>query len=131
MEIKSAPTFLQKKFISLLLPGTMTMVVVTALLISDSIIAGIALGKDAVAAISLVAPVYSAASFFAGLISIGIPILYAKAMGEFDQKAAGRWFSLGFTASIMTGGILFILLLLLGDRYLLFYEPEQTVFLLA
>ncbi len=131
MEIKSAPTFLQKKFISLLLPGTMTMVVVTSLLISDSIIAGIVLGEDAVAAISLVAPAYSAASFFAGLISIGIPILYAKAMGEFDQKAAAHWFSLGFTAAIMTGGILFALLLTFGDRYLLFYEPEQTVFLLA
>lgn len=131
MEIKPAQTFLKKKFISLLLPGTMTMVVVTFLLLSDSIIAGIALGKDAVAAISLVAPAYSAASFFAGMISIGIPILFSKAMGEFDQKGAERWFSLGFTASIMTGCILFALLLSFGDRYLLFYEPDQTVFLLA
>lgn len=131
MEIKPAQTFLKKKFISLLLPGTMTMVVVTFLLLSDSIIAGIALGKDAVAAISLVAPAYSAASFFAGMISIGIPILFSKAMGEFNQKGAERWFSLGFTASIMTGCILFALLLSFGDRYLLFYEPDQTVFLLA
>ena len=31
----------------------------------------------------------------------------------------------------MTGCILFALLLSFGDRYLLFYEPDQTVFLLA
>ena len=131
MEIKPAQTFLQKKFLSLLLPGSMGMLVVTALLLSDSIVAGIALGKDAVAAISLVTPAYSVASFFGGMIAIGVPILFARAMGEFDQKAAARWFSLGLTTAAMLGGSMFALLLTLGDRFLLFFEPGQAVFLLA
>ena len=69
------------------------MIVVTLLLLSDSVIAGLTLGEDAVAAISLVTPAYSLAAFFGGLLSVGVPILYSKAMGEFKKENANSYFA--------------------------------------
>ena len=57
-------TFLSKKFLSLLVSGTVYMIVVPILLLSDSVIAGLVLGETSVAGISLVTPAYSLAAFF-------------------------------------------------------------------
>ena len=73
-------TFLSKKFLSLLVSGTVYMIVVPILLLSDSVIAGLVLGETSVTGISLVTPAYSLAAFFGGILSIGVPILYNRAM---------------------------------------------------
>ena len=121
-------TFLKGKFFSLLIPGTISMVVVTVLLLSDSVIAGLTLGEDAVAAISLVTPAYTFAAFFAGMISTGVPILYSKAMGEFNKKEADNYFALGFTAAVAIGIILFCICFAFGDLYLRSYQASEAVF---
>ena len=121
-------TFLKRKFFSLLIPGTISMIVVTLLLLSDSVIAGLILGQDAVAAISLVTPAYSLAAFFGGIISIGVPILYSKAMGEFKKKDADRYFALGFTSALAVGVILASTFFVFGDLYLLSYRASEAVF---
>ena len=121
-------TFLKRKFFSLLIPGTVSLIVVTLLLLSDSVIAGLTLGQDAVAAISLVTPAYSLAAFFAGMISIGVPILYSKAMGEFNKKAADRYFALGFTSAIAIGIFLTSTFFVFGDYYLRSYKASEAVF---
>jgi len=120
-------TFLKKKFYSILASGTLSMIAVTVLLMSDSIIAGLVVGENGVAAISLVTPVYSLAAFFGGMISIGIPLLYNRAMGEFDKEKADRYFALGFTLAISVGLILFTIFMIFGDMYLSFYEPSRAV----
>lgn len=55
-------TLMSKKFYSMLLGGTLTMMVVSVLLMSDSVIAGALIGADAVAGITLVTPLYSLAA---------------------------------------------------------------------
>lgn len=112
----------------MLIPGTISMIVVTLLLLSDSVIAGLILGQDAVAAISLVTPAYSLAAFFGGIISIGVPILYSKAMGEFNKKAADRYFALGFTSAIAIGIFLTSTFFVFGDYYLRSYKASEAVF---
>ena len=124
-------TFLRKKFNSMLVGGTLTSVLVTVMMLSDTIIAGFTLGEDAVAAINLVTPMYSLAAFFGTIVSIGVPILYSNAMGRFEKEAADRYFGFGFTVSVAIGIIMFILLLFFGDAYLRFYNPSDTLFLLA
>lgn len=57
--MKSNQTLMSKKFHSMLLGGTLTWMVVSFLLLLDSIVAGIVIGSDAVAGITLVTPVYS------------------------------------------------------------------------
>ena len=49
-------TFLSRKFFPLLLSSTIGQLVITVLTLSDSVIAGVMLGEDAVAAICLVVP---------------------------------------------------------------------------
>lgn len=126
--MRNKTTFLKRKFFSLLIPGTISMIVVTLLLLSDSVIAGLALGEDAVTAISLVTPAYSLAAFFAGMISIGVPILYSKAMGEFKKEEADRYFALGFTLAIAIGITLAVACFVGGDLYLRSYKPSEQVF---
>lgn len=126
--MKTKQTFMSRKFFSVLSGGTLTSVMESVLLLSDTVIAGTVLGEDAVVGISLVAPMYSLSAFFGYLFSLGIPILYSNAMGRFDKKSADQYFGFGLTVSVSIGVIMFAILLLLGDRYLQFYYPPREVF---
>jgi len=121
-------TFLTRKFFSLLLSSTIGQLVITVLTLSDSVIAGLMLGEDSVAAICLVIPAYSLAAFGSNLIAVGVPILYNRAMGEFDKEKADRYFSFGLLLSLVMGLILYTVFMLFGDAYLRFYEPSIEVF---
>ena len=121
-------TFLTRKFFSLLLSSTIGQLVITVLTLSDSVIAGVMLGEDSVAAICLVIPAYSLAAFGSNLIAVGVPILYNRAMGEFDKEKADRYFSFGLLISLVMGLILYTVFMLFGDAYLRFYEPSTVVF---
>lgn len=120
-------TFLKKKYYPLLIAGTLRLFVVTLLLMSDSIIAGLFIGEDAVAGINLVTPLYSLSYFFGGLVSIGVPILYSNAMGRYDKKEADSYFGNGLTAATVIGILLFIPVMFFGDYWLQFCQPTQAV----
>ena len=118
---------MSKKYFSMLLGGTLTMMVASVMLMSDSVIAGAVIGSDAVAGITLVTPLYSLAVFFGSVISIGIPVLYATEMGKFNKKRADQAFGSGVLMSIVVGVILFLLIILFGELYLNSYSPEKEV----
>ena len=124
--IKQAPLMV-KKFYTMLLGGTLTMVVVSALLMSDSIIAGAFIGSDAVAGITLVTPLYALSAFFGSIFSLGVPILYSTEMGKFRKHEANRYFGIGLLMSILVGLALFALIFAFGDRYLRSYHPLEPV----
>ena len=115
----------------MLLAGSLTMVVVTGLLMSDTIIAGIFIGEEAVAAINLITPAYSLAAFFGCVFSLGVSVLFSNAMGRFDNESADRYFGNGFCACLLTGMVLFIVLQVFADAYLGFYTPPAPVLALA
>ena len=121
-------TFFSRKFFSLLLSCTIGQLVITVLTLSDSVIAGVMLGEDAVTAICLVVPAYSLAGFGACLITLGIPIIYNRAMGEFNKEKADRCFAFGLFVAVVMGLILYTVFMLFGDAYLRFYEPSTSVF---
>ena len=58
--VKNKQTLMSKKFFSMLFGGTLTMMVVSVLLMSDQIIAGLVIGSDAVAGITMVTAMASA-----------------------------------------------------------------------
>ena len=62
-------TFISSKYHTMLLGATITAVLVFAVAIADTLIAGILLGKDAVIGVNLVMPVFSLASFFGTVFS--------------------------------------------------------------
>ena len=111
-----------------MLSSTIGQLVITVLTLSDSMIAGVMLGEDAVAAICLVVPAYSLAGFWGCLVALGVPIIYNRAMGEFDKKKADRCFAFGLFMSLLMGVILFVTFMIIGDAYLRFYEPSAIVF---
>lgn len=77
-ESKRRTTLTSKKYHSMLLGGTLTMMVVSLLLMSDSIIAGVVIGSDAVAGITLVTPLYS--FFFKKSNSLRLNIYFSGKM---------------------------------------------------
>lgn len=109
---------MSQKFFSMLLGGTLTMMVVSILLMSDSVIAGAVIGSNAVAGITLVTPIYSLSAFFGSVISLGVPILYSTEMGKFNKEGADQVFGLGLLMSIVVGLALFLVTSLFGDNYL-------------
>lgn len=120
-------TLMSKKFFSMLSGGTLTMMVASILLMSDSVIAGAVIGSDAVAGITLVTPLYSLAVFFGSVISIGIPLLYSTEMGKFNKKRADQAFGFGVLMSVVVGVLLFFLITLFGNTYLSSYSPPEEV----
>ena len=124
---KREKTLMSGKFYSMLLGGTLTMLVVSVLLMSDSVIAGIFIGSDAVAGVTLVTPVYSLAAFFGSVFALGVPIVYSEEMGKFNKRGADQAFGFGLLMSIAVGGTLFLLVLLFGDMYLQSSHPLDSV----
>lgn len=116
-----------KKYFGMLLGGTLTMMVVSILLMSDSIIAGIVIGADAVAGITLVTPIYSLSAFFGSVFSLGIPIIYSTEMGKFNKEAADHAFGFGILMSLVVGVVLFLVTTFCGDAYLQSCNPPAAV----
>ena len=124
---KRQQTLMSKKYFSMLLGGTLTMMVVSLLLMSDSVIAGAVIGSDAVAGVTLVTPLYSLAAFFGSVISLGVPILYATEMGKFNKERADQVFGLGVLMSLVVGVVLFLLTCLFGEMYLRSGSPSDAI----
>ena len=118
---------MERKYYSMLVGGTLTMMVVSALLMSDSIIAGAVIGPDAVAGVTLVTPLYSISAFFSSVFSLGVPIIYSSQIGKFNRKEADRAFGFGMFTSIMIGAGLFALSWLFGDMWLRSCHPTPKV----
>lgn len=121
------PTLMSKKYFSMLLSGTLTTMVVSVLLMSDSVIAGAVIGANAVAGITLVTPIYGLSAFFSTVISLGVPILYSTEMGKFNKERADQVFGLGVLMSIVVGIVLFLGTSLFGDAYLRSCSPPDAV----
>ena len=121
-------TFISSKYLSMLCSGTVLMVLTAIMGIVDTLVAGIVLGEDAVTGICLVVPIYSLASFFAVFFSYGVPILYARKIGDFRKEEADRCFGVGLTAVSVIGLLMFVSILLGGDAYLRSFYPDGPVY---
>ena len=124
MRFGAKKTFISSKFYSMLAGGIVTSFFLAFVVMSDSFIAGIMLGADAVIGVNLALPFYSLASFFALMFSLGVPIIYSKEVGAFDRKEADRTFGVGVLGTIVTGVFLFVLLLSVEKIYLDFIGAE-------
>ncbi len=121
-------SFVGSKYRSMLVSGTVLMVLTSVMGIADTLIAGIILGEDAVAGVCLVLPVYSLAGFFSVCFSYGVPILYAARTGAFRKEEADRCFGVGLTVVSSLGLLMFAGILLFGEAYLKSYGPDARVY---
>ena len=125
------PTLMSKKYYSMLLGGTLSMIMSSLMVMSDSLIAGSVIGSDAVAGVTLVTPLHSFAVFVGTLFSLGIPILYSKEMGRFNKKGADKVFGFGLLMTIVVGIVMFVIISFLGDTFLQSSSPHKEVLLNA
>lgn len=82
---------------------TFALSMATILGLSDSLLAGIFIGENGIAAINLVSPLFLLGTFLSGLVSIGSGFVFSKAIGAFDEKRAGRIFSMSLAMSVVVG----------------------------
>ena len=122
---------IRKKFFSMLAGATFSSVINALLIIVDSIICGLMLGEDAVTAIGIVSPIYNLGVFIAMILSLGIPILYSREVGNFRRKEADRVFGTGLLTTIIGGILIFALMTVFRDAYLQQYDPSEELLLLS
>lgn len=103
------------------------MMVISFILMSDSLIAGAFIGENASAGVTLVLPIFAASGFFGSLFSLGIPIMFDRAMGNFNKEQAHHIFGFGLLASVSVGIALFLFALFLGDIYIRMNNPSHEV----
>jgi Na+-driven multidrug efflux pump len=111
--------------------GSIGSVVAALITMSDSIVAGLLLGKEAVSAVSLVVPAYSLSWFFTLMVTYGATIIYSREIGNFNKEKADDTFGNGVVSSIAVGIILFIMFFVLGKKYLIIYGAQGSILLMA
>lgn len=109
-------SFVKRKFNAMLGVATVTMAVNFVVMLSGSLVAGNLLGKEGLAGVNVCTPVFAVASFLGALISVGAGLVFAQAMGEFDERrAAGVWSQ---SAGLALGlGLLIFLAMTVGGEF--------------
>ena len=111
-----------RKFDSIVFASAAEMIVGVLLSLSDSAITGQILGNDGLSAMNVISPVTGITIFTEALFAVGTSMLYAKAIGEYDQEKADKIFGMGLFFSILTGILTFAALLLIIRPYLNYME---------
>ena len=100
-------SFVKWKFNRMLLVATAVMTVNYAVMLSSSVIVGNLVGTEGLAGVNACTPVFGVASFLASLLSVGTGLVFARAMGAFDERRAAGVFSQSMMAAIGLGAAIF------------------------
>lgn len=120
-------TFGVKKFKSLLVAGTFTVIANYVVRLTDAVIAGNMIGTSALAGVNLVSPVLSAVAFLAGLISTGMATNYSIAMGRMEERRAWGFFMQAFWSVLIVGGAVGFTIFFCRDGFLSFFGASAEV----
>lgn len=107
-----------RKFDSIVFASAAEMIVGVLLSLSDSAITGHILGNDGLSAMNVISPLTGITIFTEALFAVGTSMLYAKAIGDYDQEKADRIFGMGLFFSILTGVLTFAALFVVIRPYL-------------
>lgn len=99
--------------------------------LSDSILSGLFISEEAVAATGLVAPIFSVIFFFASLISVGIAAKYSNYAGAFDKESTSILSGMSLIVTAFVGIVLALGLILFENLYFKFYAAAPEIEALA
>ena len=116
-----------KKFKSLLVAGTFTVIANYIVRLTDAVVAGNVIGADALAGVNLASPVLSAVAFLAGLIATGMATNYSIAMGRMEQRRAWEFFMQALWSVLIVGGAIGLTVFFCRDGFLSFFGASAEV----
>ena len=117
----------QRKFLSLLFASSLELVMIVVVFISDTIIAGHAVGENGLSAMSIIGPIVFIIFLMGCLNSFGLSFCYNSAMGNADKKRADELLGTGIIASLASGLILFVIMTLYEEQYFALMKPAPEV----
>lgn len=120
-------TFGVKKFKSLLLAGSFTVLANYFVRLSDTVVAGNLLGPDALAGINMVTPILAAVSFLSGLVSTGMATCYSLAMGRCEKTRARQYFMQALWMILGVGAPISLLLLFGKGAFLGYLGASESI----
>lgn len=115
-------TVISTRFWSVFWASTLSIISSYVLMLTDNVVAGQFVGDDAVAAMTLIFPVFTMILFIAYLISDGLCMMISYAQGRNDREEVDRLFSLMTIFAVGSGIIFFAALYFLREEILNFWE---------
>lgn len=92
-------TLWKNKFLLLFFAASIEMVVSIIVFLSDTVIAGYAVGETGISAMNIMSPIVSFTIFISCLIATGVAYSYNSAIGKADKKHADGLFGMGIMLS--------------------------------
>ncbi len=108
-------TFYGRKFRSMLLVSSFSMMAEIAVMLICKVVAGNLLGESALAAVTTMTPLFTFVLFVGACIANGTTLCFATAVGEMKQDRASEHFGQGCLLSILSGVILFLTFVFFRD----------------
>ena len=116
-----------RKFTSLLLAGSFTVLANYFVRLSDSVVAGNMLGPDALAGINLVSPILAVVSFLSGLISTGMATNYSLEMGRCDPTRARQFFMQALWTVLIVAGAVSVVLFFGRESFVGYMGANESI----
>jgi len=110
--------FYKTKYHTMLITGTFAMAMVYIMMLSSNIIAGLMIGKDAVAAINIVAPLISVSMAISLCVSEGTSVLYSRAIGKMKRDRADKLYGMGVIVNTILAIVIPVFIFVFKNIYL-------------
>ena len=124
---QTKPTFIIKRYKSILRAAIIVESVNYIVTLTDSIVAGSAVSAEAFTAIGLIAPFLTLSVFLASTVSTGAAVNYSYSVGRFDKRRADELFSQGMYTAILTGAVYAAVMFLLGGTVIKGLSPSAGI----
>ena len=120
-------TVISTRFWSVFVASIFAIINSYILILTDSVVAGQFVGDDAVAAMTLVFPIFTLILFVAYLVADGLVMMASYAQGRSDRAEVDRLFSLGIILAVGCSLILFTALFFLREQILDSWEVSPNL----
>ena len=125
-------TVISERFKSVFMASLVSMMISYVLILTDNVVAGQFAGKEAVAAMTLVAPVMTLIFFLSYMIADGLAMMFSYAKGLNDRQKANEIFSMGVFCALGLSIPMTIILYVFDEKLLSLWgiSAELTKFAL-
>ncbi|MBB5226246.1 hypothetical protein DYE50_09735 [Treponema ruminis] len=125
--MKNSTPFCVKRYKSLLFAAAIEQIVAVLVVASDSIISGLILNEAAVAALTVVNPIFLTLTFLSMVVTYGTEILFPYEVGKMNLKKANEYFSQSCIVSVILGVLFFTLVSLFKDVFFSYMKIDGEV----